>query len=234
MEDLIYISMEDRNNSFVWKGIILILFAATVVNIYRTEEANKQLKELSDAFYGAGGQQDPDFNRDFPGIADAMLRGDIATLQNQFEDLRKEMDAQKQTIKQLKTELSQKSSSHVTTTQAKTSSTSQASSTPSSSPTGYQKVPISVQGKVKVENRYVNGKLCYPALSTGYIGTVVVGITINIAGNVSSAKINSGTTITDEDILDACKEAALKTRFSINTDSSNKHPGTITYTFTER
>ena len=35
-------------------------------------------------------------------------------------------------------------------------------------------------------------------------------------------------------LLDACKEAALKTRFSINTDSSNKHPGTITYTFTER
>ena len=57
---------------------------------------------------------------------------------------------------------------------------------------------------------------------------------IDPGGNVSGAKIGSGTTINDEEILDKCKEAALKSKFNINVYVSSKHPGTITYTFTAK
>jgi len=92
---------------------------------------------------------------------------------------------------------------------------------------------VSVTSKVKVEDRYVE-KDALPQVSTGPEGTVIVSVTIDPGGSVSSARIGSGTTIKDEDILDKCKEAALKTRFNINVYVGSKHPATITYTFTAR
>lgn len=92
---------------------------------------------------------------------------------------------------------------------------------------------VSVAAKVKVEDRYAE-KTVLPQVSTGPEGTVVVSITIDPGGNVSSAKIGSGSTIKDEEILDKCKEAALKTKFNINVYVGSKHPGTITYTFTAK
>lgn len=91
---------------------------------------------------------------------------------------------------------------------------------------------VSVTAKVKVEDRYVEGSTRLPNVTTGPEGKVIVGVTINYAGSVTTARIQSGSTISDEDILDACKEAALKTRFSINVSGSDRHPATITYTFT--
>ena len=73
-----------------------------------------------------------------------------------------------------------------------------------------------------------------PQVSTGPEGIVVVSVTIDPGGNVSGAKIGSGTTIKDEEILDKCKEAALKSKFNINVYVGSKHPGTITYTFTAK
>ena len=92
---------------------------------------------------------------------------------------------------------------------------------------------VSVAAKVKVEDRYAE-KTVLPQVSTGPEGTVVVSITIDPGGNVSGAKIGSGSTIKDEEILDKCKEAALKTKFNINVYVGSKHPGTITYTFTAK
>lgn len=93
---------------------------------------------------------------------------------------------------------------------------------------------VTVTSKVKVEDRYVNGKAPMPSVTTGPTGIVVVGVTMDRIGIVSKATVNSGTTISDEDVLDACKEAALKTRFGYNPDAPNHSVGTITYTFTAR
>ena len=57
---------------------------------------------------------------------------------------------------------------------------------------------------------------------------------MNRVGIVSKATVNTGTTITDEEILDACKEAALKTSFGYNPEAPDHSVGTITYTFTAK
>jgi hypothetical protein len=57
---------------------------------------------------------------------------------------------------------------------------------------------------------------------------------MNRVGIVSKATVNTGTTITDEEILDACKEAALKTSFGYNPEAPDHSIGTITYTFTAK
>ena len=48
---------------------------------------------------------------------------------------------------------------------------------------------------------------------------------------VGTVLVNAASTISDDEILDACKEAALKTSFGYNPDAPNKSTGTITYTF---
>ncbi len=71
-------------------------------------------------------------------------------------------------------------------------------------------------------------------MKNGYEGVVVVGVTMNQGGYVTSARIKNGTSIKDEDLLDACKDSALRTRFNLNLDVSDKYPATITYTFTHK
>lgn len=77
----------------------------------------------------------------------------------------------------------------------------------------------------------LNTHTVLPQVTVGPEGVVVINITIDPGGDVSRARVGTGTTIKDEDILDKCKEAALKTRFNINVHVSSNHPGTITYTF---
>lgn len=91
---------------------------------------------------------------------------------------------------------------------------------------------VSITAKAKVENRYVIGTTNLPDVSSGPTGIVVVNIKTNRLGTVISVSINESSTISDEDILDACKEAALKTDFSYNPNASTT--GIITYTFTTK
>lgn len=90
---------------------------------------------------------------------------------------------------------------------------------------------ISITAKAKVENRYLPKEAVLPRIIHGPTGTVVINVTINILGQVNAVSVNSKSTITDEEIIDACKEAALRTGFSSNTDAPSKQTGTITYTF---
>ena len=116
--------------------------------------------------------------------------------------------------------------------QAQSGATVRTSATSSGTSSGNGRV--SVSAKVKVEDRYVRGTTVLPKVSTGPEGVVIIGVVMDHGGDVTSARVKSETTITDEDILDACKESALKTKFSINLDVSGKHPATITYTFTAK
>lgn len=86
--------------------------------------------------------------------------------------------------------------------------------------------------KVRVEDRYVQGEPELPAGKFNEEGTVVVKVLIDFMGGVTSTSIQSST-VTDEEVQYACREAALKTRFSSNVhaDIDSRLAGTITYTF---
>lgn len=86
--------------------------------------------------------------------------------------------------------------------------------------------------KVRVEDRYVQGEPELPAGKFNEEGTVVVKVLIDYGGRVVSTSIQSST-VTDEDVQYACREAALKTRFSpnVHAGSDSRLAGTITYTF---
>jgi TonB family protein len=86
--------------------------------------------------------------------------------------------------------------------------------------------------KVRVEDRYVQGEPELPAGKFNEEGTVVVKVLIDFGGRVVSTSIQSST-VTDEDVQYACREAALKTEFSSNVHAGadSRLAGTITYTF---
>lgn len=92
-------------------------------------------------------------------------------------------------------------------------------------------VPIlKVKSSYRMEDRYSYGVYDPQELGNAE-GIVKLDITIDIYGQVKSAKLNSASTITDEEVIEACKKAALKTRFNLNSDAHRLQQGTITYTF---
>lgn len=93
-------------------------------------------------------------------------------------------------------------------------------------------VPIlKVKSSYRMEDRYVGYKVYEPQELGNAEGIVKLDITIDIYGQVKSAKLNSASTITDEEVIEACKKAALKTMFNLNSDAPRLQQGTITYTF---
>lgn len=93
---------------------------------------------------------------------------------------------------------------------------------------------IEVSTKGKAENRYIERNWNRPITKDGIAGVVVLNVVIKNIGEITKVSLNPASTITDEDIIDSCKECALKTRFSSNYDCPDRQTGTITYTFTER
>lgn len=94
-------------------------------------------------------------------------------------------------------------------------------------------VECKVTVKVKLENRYpiVTYK---PDVDMAPVGVVVINIEVQEYGKVLNVNVGDGTTISDEGIVDACKEAALRTPFSMNDDIRTRQRGTITYKFTAK
>lgn len=64
----------------------------------------------------------------------------------------------------------------------------------------------------------------------------MLNILVDHSGDVKSAKLKSATGITNEDVIEACKKAALKTDFNYDSDRGykNKQSGTITYIFSKK
>lgn len=80
-----------------------------------------------------------------------------------------------------------------------------------------------------LSGRNLRGEFVKPAYSKNQSGTVVVEIKVDAAGNVTSATIlQNGTTITDTELRNAAKSAALKTKFTAGEAISI---GRITYNF---
>ena len=98
------------------------------------------------------------------------------------------------------------------------------------------KQKIVVASKYRIEDRYVRYDIEKPELKGDEVGNVVISILVNCSGDVNSAKLKSATGITNEEVIEACKKAALKTKFNYdpNHDYDKKQPGTITYTFSAK
>ena len=99
-----------------------------------------------------------------------------------------------------------------------------------------KKKRIVVDTKYRIEDRYVRYKIEKPELKGNEVGNVVINILVNRSGYVNSAKLKSATGITNEEVIEACKKAALKTEFNYDTDADydEKKRGTITYIFSEK
>lgn len=94
-----------------------------------------------------------------------------------------------------------------------------------------EKLGVKVKSSYRMEDRYVSFRVEDPDVRGNAEGIVKLDIAINELGNVKSAKLNSASTITDEEVIEACKKAALKTGFNYNFDAPKLQRGTITYTF---
>lgn len=90
---------------------------------------------------------------------------------------------------------------------------------------------LKVKSSYRMEDRYVGYKVYEPQELGNAEGIVKLDISISTLGKVKSAKLNSASTITDEDVIEACKKAALRTDFNYNSDAPKLQQGTITYTF---
>lgn len=90
---------------------------------------------------------------------------------------------------------------------------------------------LKVKSSYRMEDRYVGYKVYEPQELGNAEGIVKLDITISTIGQVNSAKLNSASTITDEEVIESCKKAALKTDFNLNLDAPKIQQGTITYKF---
>ena len=147
-----------------------------------------------------------DFQSDSLEVAEDDVFGRIAILEEQVSELQSKID------------------------RLSSSPSSTGKSTTSTRPTRTTASKPKVEAKVRVENRYVQHKPALPEAKAGCTGVVIIEVKMNSLGMVGSATVASGTTITDEDVLYNCKEAALKTDFAYNPDTRTS-VGTITYTF---
>ena len=215
--------MEENNNSFIIKVLAIVLVAILGLNVYRTETTKKDLFRLTKTVERLAAQLDSLEAIEIPsGVASAAP----AVTKKQFSDLSKAVSSLETKINSLR-----ETADHQTKNKAQLGGTTR---TTTSSETTSSYGPVSISAKVKVEDRYVQGTTVLPKVKNGPVGVVIVGVVMNHGGTVTSARIQSGSTISDEDVLDACKEAALKTDFSVNIEVSEKHPATITYTFTAK
>lgn len=90
---------------------------------------------------------------------------------------------------------------------------------------------LKVKSSYRMEDRYVRYEVYEPQELGTAEGIVKLDITIDKYGDVKSAKLNSAATITDEEVIEACKKAALQTDFNYNFDAPKLQQGIITYKF---
>ena len=83
-----------------------------------------------------------------------------------------------------------------------------------------------------LQGRNVLGTLPRPAYGVQESGTVVVTIWVDNYGNVVKAQAGAdGTTVTNTELWNAARNAALKTHFNQSVDAPAMQQGTITYIF---
>ena len=92
------------------------------------------------------------------------------------------------------------------------------------------KPKMTVSSSYRLEDRYVSYKVNLPEYIGDQEGKVVVNITVDRSGNVTKTSVGSDTSITDEEVIEASRKAALRTDFNY-VSGAELQEGTITYTF---
>ena len=96
------------------------------------------------------------------------------------------------------------------------------------------KAKVTVSTSYRLEDRYVIGKVELPDHLGTQGGQVTVKVSVNQGGTVKKTSIADGATITDPEVIESVRKAALKTDFNVNFDAPELVEGTITYTFKKK
>ena len=65
-------------------------------------------------------------------------------------------------------------------------------------------------------------------------GSITVNVSVSRAGTVKKTSIADGASISDPEVVESVRKAALKTDFNSNFDAPEMAEGTITYTFKKK
>lgn len=96
------------------------------------------------------------------------------------------------------------------------------------------KAKVTVSTSYRLEDRYVLGKVELPDHLGTQGGTITVNVSVNQYGTVKKTSIADGATITDPEVIESVRKAALQTDFNTNFDAPELAEGTITYTFKKK
>lgn len=96
------------------------------------------------------------------------------------------------------------------------------------------KAKVTVSTSYRLEDRYVLGKVELPEHLGAQGGQITVNISINHYGTVKKTSIADGATITDSEVIESVRRAALQTDFNSNYDAPELQEGTITYVFKKK
>ena len=206
----------------ITKLLLLILTGLTLWNTYRIEVELEKAEEAKTESFAESILSDGENSMKIDALNKKLidLELKVKTLQSKVNELSRLPKTAQVTTTQ--------KSTPTTTTSPK--STSPVSSIAPSSSQAKRSLP-KVEAKVRVENRYVDFRTPLPSAVEGITGTVVINVKMNRLGTVTSVSVNNGTTITNEDVIYNCKDAALRTNFAYNPDAPITSVGTITYTF---
>lgn len=221
----------EENNNIIVKGLAITLIVILGLNVYRTETTKKEVSKLTTAVeqleskLDSLGMLSPSGRVSYAGVN----KKEFASLSKKVSSLESKVSIIQGSVDRLSHNQahSQVPTTNSTNTNVSANTNKSSSTTAPTSSNGR----VTVSAKARVENRYVEGTTYLPKVVTGPAGLVVLDLVITRIGRVTSVSIDSSSTIKDEDIVDACKDAALRTHFSYNSDAPEKVRGTITYTF---
>lgn len=96
------------------------------------------------------------------------------------------------------------------------------------------KAKVTVSTSYRLEDRYVIGKIELPDHLGTQSGTITINVLVNQGGSVKKTSVAAGATITDPEVIESVRKAALKSDFNTDFDAPELADGTITYTFKKK
>lgn len=96
------------------------------------------------------------------------------------------------------------------------------------------KAKVTVSTSYRIEDRYVSGNIVLPDYLGAQDGQITVNVLVDQYGTVKKTSVAEGATISDPEVIESVRKAALKTGFNYNSDALELAEGTITYTFKKK
>lgn len=96
------------------------------------------------------------------------------------------------------------------------------------------KAKVTLSTSYRLEDRYVLGKIVLPEHLGAQSGQITVNVFVNRYGSVKKTSVAEGATITDPEVIESVRKAALKTDFNTDYDAPELVQGSITYTFKKK